>query len=593
MGGLFSLCPAMTQSTIHIGRSGIRTPWSLQFCLIAAVCVPYLLVFNLQPSSTVFNQAASLAGWGLVLAALPTATGRLSITKAAMPAMLLMGTMALGSLGSAWLMRVPLDYALGTDGMMLAGIGVMLAGMYARQHALTRSVLNGLSLAWYLGALGNVIVAGIQVFAPQFTDGVWLAQSALHGRGIGNLRQPNLMALLLLWAMLSVLWWLESAQIGRKLALMLLLPLVFGVALTASRAGTLGLFALAIWDLARARRDGTFSKTFLGHSLWMLLCSWMLLYGLAQLTDTAFATADRAAEGVASPGRIAILRDAWELLRHQPMLGVGWGGLNFAWALSPNPHRANYNFDHTHNLVAQWFVELGIPLGLLLTGLGIWTVVTCLRQLATAKDQMDRAALRLCVAALLLIAAHNQLEFPFWYAYFLLPSAFCLGICLASKADPVEDGSPVVRPGRSPGLLLILGAALIVMDFMRVAAIFSIFYEDEPIEQRLARGQRSLLYSSAANYLAAVARKADQETLLVAPRAAHGMADPGLLIRWSQAFERDGQHDKAIYLAARAREFKRREDTSFFAVCDDPQLAGSAYQCQTYNGPLNYRDFKR
>ena len=42
----------------------------------------------------------------------------------------------------------------------------------------------------------------------------------------------------------------------------------------------------------------------------------------------------------------------------------------------------------------------------------------------------------------LMMALHSQLEYPLWYAYFLLPTAFALGLCLGGGADAGRIAAP-------------------------------------------------------------------------------------------------------------------------------------------------------
>ena len=35
----------------------------------------------------------------------------------------------------------------------------------------------------------------------------------------------------------------------------------------------------------------------------------------------------------------------------------------------------------------------------------------------------------------LMVTLHSLLEYPLWYSYFLLPTAFAFGLCLAEPAD--------------------------------------------------------------------------------------------------------------------------------------------------------------
>ena len=80
---------------------------------------------------------------------------------------------------------------------LAAAAAVFLLG--ARASDEQASVL-GEGLAWgcLLAGLAGVAIGCVQVFAPGLTDGQWIARSGYVGRAVGNVRQPNHLATLLL-----------------------------------------------------------------------------------------------------------------------------------------------------------------------------------------------------------------------------------------------------------------------------------------------------------------------------------------------------------------------------------------------------------
>ena len=69
---------------------------------------------------------------------------------------------------------------------------------------------------------------------------------------------------------------------------------------------------------------------------------------------------------------------------------------------------------------------------------------------AVADDQVGVAG----AAAVMVAAAglHSLLEYPLWYAYFLLPTAFAFGLGLSTRAEPLSVGATSVKAGTaSPG----------------------------------------------------------------------------------------------------------------------------------------------
>ena len=124
------------------------------------------------------------------------------------------------------------------------------------------------------------------------------------------------------------------------------------------------------------------------------------------------------------------------MIASHPWLGVGFGDFNFAWTLTPFPGRPIAFFDHTHNLVLNFAVELGLPLAIVVLALMIYALWQALRN-AIADGRAPATAYpaqRAAFVIVFLVAVHSMLEYPLWYSYFLLPTAFAFGLCLERPA---------------------------------------------------------------------------------------------------------------------------------------------------------------
>src|SRR5204863_9258437 len=123
------------------------------------------------------------------------------------------------------------------------------------------------------------------------------------------------------------------------------------------------------------------------------------------------------ADGDISSSRFAIWSNTLALIAQHPWLGVGFGEFNFAWSLTPFPHRPTAFFDHTHNLPLQFAVELGLPLATLVLALmayALWHAFVGGRRAPDAQGLLLRSAFMM----VLLMVVHSMLEYPLWYAYF-------------------------------------------------------------------------------------------------------------------------------------------------------------------------------
>ncbi|HSI58730.1 MAG TPA: Wzy polymerase domain-containing protein [Ideonella sp.] len=574
--------------------------------LVFAVAAPTLLAFNVSPSATLLNQLLAVAGWGLVLLLLPTEARR-QRGGGAWPLQAVLVVLGLAVLASCSA-GLPSSMGLAAGGVLLAALAVMSAA-----HGLSDGRVRGSATAagaaspWPIAAffagvllagVASALIGGVQVFFPAWADGEFIARSGLVGRAVGNLRQPNHLSSLLVWALIALV---PLAQAGRLLWLRFALPaalgvgalLVLGVVLTASRTGVLGVVLLALWGLLDRR---------LGKGVRVAMCAapvlyglgWMVVAGWAHETAHTFGGEVRLGEGDLSASRFGIWANTLALIRANPLAGVGFGEFNFAWTLSEFPQRPVAFFDHTHNLPLQFAVELGLPLAGLLMALLIWSLWLAGRR--SWQGQGDAgAASRAAFMMVLLIGLHSLLEYPLWYAYFLLPTAWAWGWALRR---PPEASQPRVMAeshwlGRVAGALMLAGAAFAVYDYSKAVAIFAPGKTAAPLPERILRGQNSWLFSHQADYAAATTTEPPSRAMAAFGSTTHALLDTRLMMDWARALSESGHADKASYLAARLREFRNPAAAAFFAACDPPPAPGAAppFQCVPPTTRLGWRDF--
>ena len=549
---------------------------------LAAALAP-LLAFNLTPAATLYNQLLALAGWGLALMlwAYHTPAWRAGLKS---PAAMALALLLVAPMTSVVWRALPLSLGLGATAIIGAGLAVLLLAQglsgSARQQAAE-------ALCWGLLAAGlaSVAISLVQVFAPQLADGNWIARYGVPGRAAGNLRQPNHLASLMMWAAVAAVFITEKR--GWRPALPpLLFAFVFTIVLSASRTGYAGIAMLALWGAVDRQLSRSARLALLATPL-MLGASWWLMSLWSAESGHAFGAASRLSEGAGSPSRMAILRDAWDLTLANPWLGVGWGEFNFAWSLTPFPHRPIAFFDHTHNLPSQLAVELGLPWAVAVLALLGWALWEAWR--AALTPQADAPLRRAALMIVLTIGLHSLVEYPLWYAYFLLPACFALGLAL-----PAGDAGPLASAGPWPWLggLLIAGSVYAVWDYSRIVAIYAPSSDAVPLTERIATGQRSLFFSHQADYAAATSLSTGPVALAAAKRTAFNLVDARLLMQWSRSLEATGDIEGARYLADRLREFRNPTGDTWFAGCNDPASAPVMVQCQPASGVIDWRTLR-
>jgi len=579
---------------------------TLVLCAAPAVIIPALLAFNLPPSATFLNQAAALIGWGGFALVLAHQRSRLQWGPGLLAVLGALVLLLLSVVGTSVFAGLPAGLAASAIGTLLAAALVVVVGAAAMQSGSGAAAFHAFCLALVAAGVLSVGVAGVQVFAPGWADGNWIAATALPGRASGNLRQPNHLSSLLLWSIIAALWLGQAGRLRQLVAAALAGLFVFALVLSGSRTGTVGVAILALWGALDRRLPGR-TRVMLVLAPVVYAACWFGLTAWAHSGHAAIVDERRfSAEGDISSSRFGIWKNTLALIAAHPWWGVGWGEFNFAWSLTPFPGRPVAFFDHTHNLPLQFAVELGLPLATAVLALltwALWRAFAVSRHASAAPAAaiaVDAGLLRAAFMMVLMIALHSQLEYPLWYAYFLLPTAFAFGLCVgadvapAAAAGPAEPSAPRARPLVLASLLLMGGGGLCVLDYSRVVAIFTPGSNAAPLAERVASGQHSIFFAHHAAYASATSAVPTPDGFA---SATHYLLDTRLMIAWADALAASGDLDRARHLAQRLREFRNADAVPYFEPCDDPDADRPAdeplpYQCTPPSKAMDYRSFR-
>ena len=561
-------------------------PWFLSALMAAAA--PTLLAFNVAPSSTFLNQALSFGCWGWFVMACAWGQHNGAIDWRRVSPLAAALVSVIGAAAASWLLgSLPASLALSAVATLFAALLVAVAGGAAARGPQALPFFAAFCWGWVAaGALG-VAIGVVQVFLPELTDGDWIAHPGIVGRAVGNLRQPNHLSSVLLWACVALVALLELRRLRLPTAAALFTLMVFAVVLTASRTGLLSVLLLALWGVVDRRLLRATRGMLIAAPLVFLL-AWLAMSAWGQMGEHNFGGAARLAETDISGSRFGIWANALSLIAQQPWRGVGFGEFNFAWSLTPFPGRPVAFFDHAHNLPLHLAAELGLPLAAIVLTLLLWALWR-ITHAALRADGDSGATLRCAVVMVVMIGLHSLLEYPLWYAYFLLPAAWVWGYALG-----LPQGSPQVshrmpataRAGAVSlallfaGAALVVGAALSVFDYTRVSAIFSATEGAAPLQQRIAAGQRSVFFAHHADYAAATVEgqgegESDGKSLAPFRGATHFLLDTRLMMAWAEALRASGQDDAARHVVMRLREFRNPLSQEFFAVCGAASAAAS------------------
>jgi O-antigen ligase len=578
---------------------------------LLALLAPTLLVFDHPPSITFYNQVMSVFGWGLLAAWLSSRPPSLnpqipeSHQSSMMAASLVFWITAGSALGSSWSTGLPLGLALMAAGLAGSAWWVMsTAWQSAHRHEPAELMdLLAAGLAWT--GVVSVALAVVQVFAPNLIDGSFLAQPSVPGRAVGNLRQPNHFSTLLIWCACGAVWLGRRRRWPQAASALMLILCIGAIVWTASRTGMVGMLLLSAWGIRDRRMPKLLRVALLLapalYGAWWGGMDWWSHLG----SNHHFAAEARLHDGSdISSSRFKIWANVLELVKAHPWTGVGWGEFNLAWTLTPFPTRPVAFFDHTHNLILQWAVELGIPLTILLTGLSLWGVIALLKPWwVPDDDEGDRVALVcVCTTIVAMAGLHSLLEYPLWYGYFLLPMAFAwgLGLAAASQLKGTAPRSAINAPAPQAtwlhtglGMTMALGALWCTLDYQWAANIYAPRTGAGPLSQRIADGQHRLWFGYQADYAHATGPDEDEPSLppKAFTRTLHNLLDARLMMAYARSLAEHGRVDQARYVVQRLNEFHTDMGKEFMAACQD-LVPGEAppFQCEAPRKTYTWRE---
>jgi len=238
-------------------------------------------------------------------------------------------------------------------------------------------------------------------------------------RPFANVAQPNLMALIFCFSLVSVWYMYLMGKIKPVAAVSLPIILLWGLALTQSRIGwiILPLYLILCWSQPVGRPKVSkiililLSLLFIGMTI--ALPDILAWFGI--LVHTAGEHAGQ------TSARIEIWKSAWLTSELHPWFGAGWFqyGANqviLATLLPPSEYS-----DYAHNIILNFAAEIGWPFTLLIfISASYWFYICCIRRWGNIQH-------RFMSMMLIAIAVHSMVEFPLWYAIILIPFGVMVG----------------------------------------------------------------------------------------------------------------------------------------------------------------------
>ena len=366
------------------------------------------------------------------------------------------------------------------SGLCLASWG--LAKLIDRRSEHLPVALRSIGTAWAVAATLSALIGLAQYFGVAAKLGGWVNPGQL-GEAYANLRQRNQFSTLTNIG-LAVMVWRHAHWDARRFAPIAILALAallaVGNAASGSRTGLLQLVLLGVCVFVWRNKGTTYKQAAQIPVLLAAACSYILatvlLPVLIGLDPNATGLLARLQDVESScQSRRVLWANVVHLIAQKPLLGWGWGELDYAHFITqyPGPRFCDV-LDNAHNLPLHLAVELGVPFALLASALAVWLII---RKKPWREVDPTR---QLAWAVLALIGLHSLLEYPLWYGPFQMAVALAAwmlwqtsGTHIFQNPEPVPL-RPVVRWTAGTAMSLVLVAcAYAAWDYWRISQIYT------------------------------------------------------------------------------------------------------------------------
>ncbi|MFC5474650.1 PglL family O-oligosaccharyltransferase [Paraherbaspirillum soli] len=393
--------------------------------LLGLLCLmPFVQPFHSAPISSLFAEwQAFLVLWIALLIACFHGKG---IRQSAIPKISLVGLLLLTFTAIQFVIRPPeyVQQVLLPMCYFVSLCGAIQLGFWLRQHGLIERSLLLLASFFVFGAAYTVAVQFVQLLWPDFSAMPFMIPRLGGLNPYGNIGQTNHVATYLAIGWASAQYLLSRGTVRLRSYLPFSFFLFAGLILTGQRSGFIYVVCLSalFWRFPMtANAESASPRRFVwvcGMPLIYLLLNYLLQVVFHYLGAEFFTASQRLNSGWDE--RFKLLQIGWSLFTEAPWFGIGWGRL------------ASYEFlradvlptmpaNHVHNIVVQLLTETGIFCTVAVLSIVFLWLLRLVKFPSSPEKQF-------VIGAIIVLSLHSLVEYPLWYAYFLLPLGVLAGM---------------------------------------------------------------------------------------------------------------------------------------------------------------------
>jgi O-antigen ligase len=344
----------------------------------------------------------------------------------------------------------------------LCSITLLIAQWHGNDAAWPRI----LAFTLLLIALASALIALVQALGV-WVNSDWILQYPGFRRPGANFGQANHLGTLLVMGAASLIYLDQRLEISRSVRILLSLILLVGMGITESRTGLLSGMVLCLWWWSRR-------QVFIPPLRWpwvaagalaLIAVMWMWPPLISHIQE-AGPSSKEVRLSTAVGLRAEVWQQLWDAMWIKPWLGWGLRGVSTVLNGVAHNYPQSAPFTYAHNIILDMMIGMGLPLAafaLLATGVWVW------RRVKNAQTSESWYAVGLLVP----FGMHSLFEYPFAYAYLLVPAMLAIGMLEQDSESPTKI---VISRKIVSGILISFGAVLIwaSVEYIRIEEDFGV-----------------------------------------------------------------------------------------------------------------------
>jgi O-antigen ligase len=341
--------------------------------------------------------------------------------------------------------------------LLLFALSMIVGATMVAQNRGIDHLCEALAFVYLAVGLVSVLFQDIQLFNLDCGPLVMPIVDRDRLRPYANIAQPNMMALILCFALASIWWLFKIRRLNAWISSACVLIIFWGLVLTQSRIAwmILPLFALFCGQRTENYANVPKKAVFLMLVIFamMVFCSPDILSWIGQPIESISKHAGETSV------RIVLWKQAWLMSTIHPWVGTGWFQFGHYQAIFASLFPPTEYSEYAHNIILNFAAELGwVVTIIIVVGSVYWFYKYCVKRWTN---------LHVRFLSLIIIAAilHSMVEYPLWYGIVLFPFGVIVG-----ALDPSRLSAKVLEVSR----FWIIG--LCSLAFVSMIAITTDYY---------------------------------------------------------------------------------------------------------------------